>query len=485
MAKFSARMSVKKFEGEFFSAFSVFSDIMKDAKPTPNDATLKSLRPESFVGAKGGKFKPNGNMKVKNVKRNFNETFGLDIRLYQTIEADQDASLASLRMDRGEVDKRSGEFSAHGRMKVGKFQDDFESAFGVLIRVLDKNNPATASASIASIRIDGFDGSKKADFKIGGGMKVRNVVKSLLEKIGINVQIIQLQEADDSMTMASLKKVDLCLSEENNSDKEEIKLLDQSSSQQNTEVEKYLKCSVSGMEFVWVPGGKFEMGDTFGDSRRYFGPVHTVELDGYWLGKYPVTQKEWEKVMGNNPSHFKKEDRYPVENVSWDDTQEFIEKLNSKSKWRFHLPSEAQWEYAARSGGKKEKYSGGDSVNQVAWYSGNSEDSTHSVGQKAANGLGLHDMSGNVGEWVQDMFADDAYEQHDSRNPIYESSDSGRVVRGGSWYFDAMSTRCTNRSVKNPDFRFYALGFRLAMMPSKFKTQSLEDFLKDEGVKLD
>ncbi len=262
-------------------------------------------------------------------------------------------------------------------------------------------------------------------------------------------------------------------------------LKDAVNTKQNTEVEKYLKCSVSGMEFVWVPGGKFEMGDTFGDSRRYFGPVHTVELDGFWLGKYPVTQKEWEKVMGNNPSHFKKEDRYPVEDVSWDDTQEFIEKLNSKSKWMFHLPSEAQWEYAARSGGKKEKYSGGDSVNQVAWYSGNSGDSTHSVGQKAANGLGLHDMSGNVGEWVQDMFADDAYEQHGSRNPINESSGSGRVVRGGSWYFDAMSTRCTNRSVHDQDFDFYALGFRLAMVTSKFKTQSLEDFLKDEGVKLD
>ena len=221
MASFSGRMSVKKFEGEFFSTFSVFSDIMKDGKPAPNDATLASLRPEGFVGAKGGKFKPNGNMKVKNVKRNFNETFGLDIRLYQIIEADQDATLASLLMDRGGVEKRSGEFSVLGRMKVGKFQDDFESAFGVLIRVLDKNNPAAASASIASIRIDGFDGSKKADFKIGGGMKVRNVIRSLLEKIGINVQIIQLQEADDSMTMASLKKVGLFLSEENNLDKEE------------------------------------------------------------------------------------------------------------------------------------------------------------------------------------------------------------------------------------------------------------------------
>ena len=177
---------------------------------------------------------------------------------------------------------------------------------------------------------------------------------------------------------------------------------------------------VTGMAFMWVPGGCYQMGDTFGDGDEDEKPVHEVCVDGYWMGKYEVTQGEWQKIMGSNPSHFNKGDNYPVEKVSWNDAKEFIRKLNSKSNgYKFKLPTEAEWEYAARSGGKKEKYSGSSDVDSVAWYNSNSGKSTHSVGTKAPNGLGIYDMSGNVWEWVEDIYSNNAYRNHSRNNPIY------------------------------------------------------------------
>jgi formylglycine-generating enzyme required for sulfatase activity len=126
-------------------------------------------------------------------------------------------------------------------------------------------------------------------------------------------------------------------------------------------------------------------------------------VDGFWIGKYEVTQIEWQRVMGNNLSDFKG-DRNPVEEVSWNDAQEFIKRLNAKGNGMFRLPTEAEWEYAARSGGKDEKYAGGDGVERVAWYRSNSRGKTHPVGTKAPNCLGLYDMSGNVWEWCQDWY---------------------------------------------------------------------------------
>ncbi len=151
--------------------------------------------------------------------------------------------------------------------------------------------------------------------------------------------------------------------------------------------------SVTGMAFVWVPKGCFEMGcgtwtsDCDSDEK----PVHEVCLDSFWMGKHEVTQGEWKKIMGNNPSTFKKGDKYPVERVSWNDAQEFIRRLNAKTggRGKFRLPTEAEWEYACRSGGKPQKYAGGSDPDRVAWYGSNSGGSTHPVGTKAANGLGI------------------------------------------------------------------------------------------------
>ncbi|RMD51774.1 MAG: hypothetical protein D6828_06735 [Nitrospirae bacterium] len=195
---------------------------------------------------------------------------------------------------------------------------------------------------------------------------------------------------------------------------------------------------ITGMEFVLVKGGCFDMGDTFGDGDSDEKPVHEVCVDDYYMGKYEVTQGQWKKIMGDNPSYFKEGDNYPVENVSWNDTQVFIKRLNKKSQYTFRLPTEAEWEYACRSGGKKEKYAGFSQKSELFryanfWGQDDGYKYTAPVGSFKQNGLGLYDMSGNVWEWVQDVYNFDAYKSHALRNPIYERSGSGRVIRGGSW----------------------------------------------------
>ena len=179
------------------------------------------------------------------------------------------------------------------------------------------------------------------------------------------------------------------------------------------------------------------------------------------MGKYEVTQGQWEKVMGDNPSKFKKGSSYPVEQVSWNDCQKFIDRLNGKSggQYKFGLPTEAQWEFACRSGGKPEKYAGGGDVNRVAWYDKNSGNSTHEVGTKEANGLGIYDMSGNVWEWCEDWYG--KYTSDAQKNPTGPAGGSLRVIRGGSWYYFAGGVRCGVRGDGRPDDRGNFLGFRL------------------------
>ncbi len=195
--------------------------------------------------------------------------------------------------------------------------------------------------------------------------------------------------------------------------------------------------TTTGMEFVYVPGGCYQMGDTFGDGDGDERPVHEVCVDSFYLGKYEVTQGEYQEIAGKNPSEFGgwlwKDERYPVENVSWADAQSFIRTLNQRSDKNYRLPTEAEWEYAARSGGKKERYSGSNALDAVAWHGGNSERSTHSVGTQQANSLGLYDMSGNVLEWCQDWYDKSYYQKSPRQNPLGPLSGSYRVNRGGSW----------------------------------------------------
>ena len=219
--------------------------------------------------------------------------------------------------------------------------------------------------------------------------------------------------------------------------------------------------AIGGM--VFVKGGCYQMGDTFGDGGSDEKPVHEVCVDDFYIGKYEVTQDQWRKVMGNNPSNFSScGGNCPVEQVSWNDVQDFIRQLNSQTGKAYRLPTEAEWEYAARSGGKSEKYSGGNDIDSVAWYGSNSGSKTHPVGQKRANGLGIYDMSGNVWEWVQDIFSDSAYRSHSKNNPIYTGSGARRVLRGGSWGSDPRYVRAALRGRDTPDVRRSVLGFRLA-----------------------
>ena len=224
-----------------------------------------------------------------------------------------------------------------------------------------------------------------------------------------------------------------------------------------------------GMEFLKVPKGKFKMGDNFGMGSESETPVHEVKINCFHLGKYPITQGQWKSVMKSNPSDFLKGDDYPVENVSWNEAKEFISKISkmNENKYGFRLPTEAEWEYAARSGGKIEKFSGGNDVDTLAWYRENSNNSTHLVGKKIPNGIGLYDMSGNVYEWCEDSYERNIYYFHKIDNPINFSSspfaNMGKVARGGSWKNRALHVRCSRRNYFSANAKENLLGFRLAL----------------------
>ncbi|NLO69522.1 MAG: formylglycine-generating enzyme family protein, partial [Porphyromonadaceae bacterium] len=196
-------------------------------------------------------------------------------------------------------------------------------------------------------------------------------------------------------------------------------------------------------------------------------PTHSVTLSDYYIGKYEVTQAQWEAVMGNNPSYFTGDPDYPVEGVSWNDVQEYITKLNQLTGKSYRLPTEAEWEYAARGGAESKgyKYSGSDTLSNVAWYYDNDNSKTHPVGTKNPNELGIYDMSGNVWEWCNDWYASDYYNNSPQTNPQGPSLGSNRVNRGGSWLSGALYCRVSYRSYERADFRSGILGFRLVLVP--------------------
>ena len=219
------------------------------------------------------------------------------------------------------------------------------------------------------------------------------------------------------------------------------------------------------IEMVKVEAGSFNMGATpeMQNPDEDEKPVHRVTLtNNYYIGKYEVTQALWKTVMGNKSSRFKG-DNLPVEKVSWNNCQKFISKLNKLTGKSFCLPTEAEWEFAAR-GGKKSRgyqYSGSNTLGDVAWYEGNSGSKTHAVGTKQPNELGIYDMTGNVYEWCQDWYG--SYSSSPQTNPIGAVSGSSRVDRGGSWFFTAKHCRSSYRFNLTPDYRLNFLGLRLVL----------------------
>ena len=218
-------------------------------------------------------------------------------------------------------------------------------------------------------------------------------------------------------------------------------------------------------EMIFVEGGTFDMGGN--DEEKYDDeiPVHTVNVSSFYIGKFPVTQVIWEEVMGENPSRFKGEQR-PVERVSWNDIQEFIEKLNKQTGKTFRLPSEAEWEFAARGGIHSEGYlyAGSDKLKEVGWYAENAGGQTHPVGLKMANELGIHDMSGNVWEWVEDQWHDNYKGAPQDGSPwVDRNKGANRVLRGGYWLNVARDCRVSCRNDYSPVYRNDYIGFRLAL----------------------
>ena len=216
---------------------------------------------------------------------------------------------------------------------------------------------------------------------------------------------------------------------------------------------------------VYVSGGTFTMGATSEQGREADSdekPTHSVTLSSFYICKYEVTQTLWEAVMGSNPSNWKGAN-LPVETVSWDDCHTFIRKLNALTGKNFRLPTEAEWEFAARGGNHSRgyKYAGSNNIETVAWHSDNSGYETHVVGTKSPNELGLYDMSGNVYEWCQDRYG--SYSSASQTNPTGASSGSDRVLRGGGWHGDGEYCRSSCRVKMRPDSHNNGRGLRLVL----------------------
>jgi|GEM_PF-1942052 len=214
-------------------------------------------------------------------------------------------------------------------------------------------------------------------------------------------------------------------------------------------------------EMVFVEGGTFQMGSNSGGPDEK--PVHSVTLSSFNIGKYEVTQAQWKVVMGNNPSYSKDCDQCPVESVSWNEVQDFIRKLNVQTSKKYRLPTEAEWEYAAK-GGKRSKgytYSGSNDLNSVSWCGIYSGLLTHPFGCKQPNELGVYDMSGNVWEWCSDWY--DTYHNYSETNPTGAYSGKFILIRGCGWRDDVEYCRIENRSYDLPNDRSSDIGFRLVL----------------------
>ena len=289
----------------------------------------------------------------------------------------------------------------------------------------------------------------------------------------------------DALSISGNTIEDIIVALSTKADKSEIEELRTLISQLQEKVDPSVKeYTVNGVSFKMkkVDGGTFQMGATEeqgSDARDNEKPVHSVTLSDYWIGETEVTQALWYAVMGKRPtpdgdqwsSSYGLGDNYPAYYVSWDDCQTFITRLNQLTGQSFRLPTEAEWEFAARGGNSSQgyKYAGSNTIDDVAWYYDNSyalgssspDYGAHPVASKSPNELGLYDMSGNVGEWCQDWYG--SYSSSAQTDPVGPSSGSSRVLRGGSWNYSARYCRVSDRYNFSPSYRYYDDGLRLAL----------------------
>ena len=335
-----------------------------------------------------------------------------------------------------------------GKIIIGKNplkvkEQEFKKKKNKLVKIIRRELPTDVYNISMIVLVDAYE---KPEELTDTDKEINNSLEYLLEgKIGVKTYIhtvqcyLENEEIEDSPVRAKFRE---------------------------QEISKNFTSPSTGMEFVLITAGKFMMGSPFGEQGRddSEGSAHEVIIKNpFYMGKYPVTQKQWEKIMGSNPSKFRGEDR-PVESVSWNDVQEFIKKLNEKeSAGKYRLPSESEWEYACRAG-TTTRYSFGDDESKLvdyAWYGENSGSETHPVSQKNPNPWGLYGMHGNVWEWCQDKWHDN-YDGAPSDGSAWENgSSSYRVDRGGGWSYDARGCRSAFRNWLVPDFRFDVLGFRV------------------------
>jgi len=237
----------------------------------------------------------------------------------------------------------------------------------------------------------------------------------------------------------------------------------------NNKLGREWKDEITGMEFIWVEGGCYDMEcgwPSYVPCSRDDGKKMEKEvcLDSFWLGKYEVTQGQWKKLMGSNPAKFSKGDNYPVEQVSWNDAKRFIGELNrqAEGRYKYFLPSEAQWDYACRNGGEEIRDASESDYDTIHWYSKNGHNPTYPVGINRPNDIGIYDMYGNIWEWCEDIYSDDAYGLHNNKNPIYIGDGSPyRVTRGGCMSLEVLDSFCVNRCKGIQNGSNSSLGFRL------------------------
>ncbi len=296
--------------------------------------------------------------------------------------------------------------------------------------------------------------SRRLDDEMKQSSDIKHNLESQLQKSQSEYAALKRQYDEDKKYIEEVKKKEK---------EEEAKRL----AKEEEKRKGFRLFTVNGVTFkmIRVEGGTFQMGATSEqgrDARNEEKPIHTVTLSDFMIGETEVTQELWEAVMDDNPSCFK-ETKNPVERVSWKLCKEFIKKLNILTDQKFRLPTEAEWEFAARGGNKSQhfKYSGSNEIDKVAWYEGNSGNKPHPVGSKKANELGLYDMSGNVWEWCEDWYG--VYTYASQTNPKGSVQGSNRVGRGGSWSNSASGCRVSLRVGRSPGSRSETLGFRLAL----------------------